>query len=102
MIAVAEIGDSGAFLVTLECGHKRATRERATSYHCNACEGPPPSVEPAATIAEALHVARAEIANLKTPRVFTPWDGLSEAERQDEIDAVKMILRRKVIQPYER
>jgi Ribbon-helix-helix protein, copG family len=37
MVFAEPIGDTGGFLVTLECGHKKATREKAVSYDCMAC-----------------------------------------------------------------
>ncbi len=38
MVTAVEVdGDPGAWLVTLSCGHKTATRERRVKYACRAC-----------------------------------------------------------------
>lgn len=48
------ISGGDGFLVTLDCGHKLATREQRTAYHCRTCDGPPKPHDPIDSIRRSL------------------------------------------------
>lgn len=38
-------GDAGAYIVTLECGHEKATRAKASDYDCLTCGPAEPAID---------------------------------------------------------
>lgn len=46
MVFAEPVFGGDGYIVTLDCGHKLATREQCTAYHCRTCDGPPPPRDP--------------------------------------------------------
>lgn len=92
MVFAEPVFGGDGYLVTLDCGHKMATRERRVAYHCWACEGPVSTASVASDpIAVAVAAERercaliADAAHAEAKRRYDTlgerrdWDGTTEA-----------------------